>query len=189
MNEIWKPVVGYEGLYEVSNQGRVRSLDRSVIHKDGQMFVKGRILKPGKYRNRYYNVNLWKKGKMTNKTVHRLVAEAFIPNPDNKPCIDHINAVKTDNRIENLRWVTYSENRLNPITNEIHKFSHGNHPVAQYSLDGELIAVYPSISEAARQTGFNMTTIRFCCNGGRYRKGKWVNYKQCRGYVWKYFDV
>ena len=93
--EVWKPIKDYEGLYEISNLGRVKSLNYGGTGK-------GKILK-----------------------VHRLVAEAFIPNPGNKPCVDHINTIKNDNRVENLRWVTYKENSNNEKTLE--KFKGENH--------------------------------------------------------------
>lgn len=186
MNEIWKEIEGYEGLYEVSNMGRVRSLDRSVIHRGKQMVLKGRVLKPGTNKEGYHFVILCKEGKKKLTRVHRLVAEAFIQNLDNKPCIDHINTERTDNRVENLKWCTYSENNLNPITLEkVYT------PVAQYSLDCELIAVYPSINEAVKQTGCNKSGICRCCTGGYFDKsrGKWHKYTQYKGYVWKYHNV
>lgn len=187
MNEIWKEIEGYEGLYEVSNQGRVRSLDRWAKNSaSGSVRLsKGRVLKSHTISNGYHHVILYKEGEKKDKMIHRLVAEAFIPNPDNKPKIDHINTDKTDNRVENLRWCTQKENCNNPISLE--KISQ---PVAQYTLDGELIAVYPSVIEASRQTGGNNVSIHKCCNGGYFDKsrGKWVNWTKYKGYVWKYFD-
>ena len=97
--EIWRDVRGYEGLYQVSNFGRVRS-----FHNSGM-----RILSPSKVKG-YLCINLFKDNKAKNFKVHRLVAQAFLPNPDNLPQVDHINTDKTDNRVENLQWVTGSEN-------------------------------------------------------------------------------
>lgn len=115
--EIWKPIKGYEGLYEVSNLGRVRSLDREIIYKNGTKHIhKGKILKLQYDRYGYLYIILNNKCDTKKCTVHRLVAEAFIPNVDNKPCIDHINTIKDDNRVENLRWVTYKENMNNELS-------------------------------------------------------------------------
>lgn len=189
MEEIWKEVVGYDGLYEVSNQGRVRSVDRSIAIKGGNVrLCKGKILRPSENRYGYLCVILCKEGKGTNKKIHRLVAEAFIPNPNNKPCIDHINTIRTDNRIENLRWCTQKENCNNPISIVRYNNTDKYKPVAQYSLDGELIAVYPSLIEAERQTGCKCCNIIFCCNGGYYRQGKWYTKEQDKGYKWKYHN-
>ena len=104
--EIWKEIKGYEGLYEVSSEGRVNSLGR----KPG-------IMRPGTSKG-YLKVGLTKDGIRSMFRVHRLVAEAFIPNPDNKPEVDHINGDRKDNRAENLRWMTHKENNNNPVTLE-----------------------------------------------------------------------
>lgn len=105
--EEWRDVKGFEGLYQVSNLGRVKGLKSGVIlstkRKDG---------------NGYPQSSLWKDGKATPIDNHILVARAFLQNPDNKPCIDHINGNKEDNRVENLRFVTYKENMANPVTYE-----------------------------------------------------------------------
>ena len=116
--EIWKPIKDFEGYYEVSNIGRVRSLNYKRTGK-------GKILKNIEDYKGYLEVGLTKNGKRKQFRIHRLVAEAFIPNPENKPCIDHINTVKSDNRVENLRWVTYKENSNNEKTLE--KFKGENH--------------------------------------------------------------
>ena len=110
MNEIWKPIKDYEGLYEVSNLGRVKSLNYKRTGKE-------KILKNSEC-NGYLVVSLVKNGKLKQFYVHKLVAEACILNPENKPCIDHINTIRNDNRIENLRWVTYKENMNNELTKE-----------------------------------------------------------------------
>lgn len=117
--EIWKPIKDYEGCYEVSNLGRVRSIKRTIVKNDGRVTTyKERIIKPYKNNQGYLIVGLYVKGKHEKFLVHRLVAEAFIPNPDNKPCIDHINTIRDDNIVENLRWATYEENNNNPLTNK-----------------------------------------------------------------------
>lgn len=116
----WVPIVGYEGLYEVSSQGDVRSIDRLETTKGNYLKKRrGVSLKPGKVRG-YNRVSLCKNGCIKQISVHRLVAEAFIPNPDNKPCINHKNAIKSDNRVENLEWCTHSENTLHAIENGLY---------------------------------------------------------------------
>lgn len=103
MEEVWKPVAGYEGLYEVSNLGNIYSikLKRNVGYgnKEG-----------------YITVSLTKNNERREYLAHRIVAEAFIPNPENKPCVDHVDTNRKNNRVDNLRWCTYAENNANPIT-------------------------------------------------------------------------
>ena len=114
MQEEWKEVVGFEGLYEVSNKGRVRSLDREVprLGKYGQpshMVYKGKLIPMWITDTGYLRITLNKEGKKSNHLVHRLVANAFIPNVDNKETVNHKNGVKADNQIDNLEWATRSE--------------------------------------------------------------------------------
>lgn len=110
-NEIWKPIKGFEARYEISSLGRVRSLN---YMRTGRI----QILRPSVKKMGYKEVSLLKEGKTTYMRVARLVAETFIPNPENKPCVDHIDTNPKNNRATNLRWVTYSENVHNPITYE-----------------------------------------------------------------------
>ena len=107
--ENWKDIEGYEGLYQVSNIGRVKRLVGFKCNVE-------RFLKGSKDKDGYILMYLSKDGNAKMHKLHRIVAEAFVPNPDNKPEIDHINTDRTDNRAENLRWVTRKENANNPIT-------------------------------------------------------------------------
>lgn len=165
--EIWKDIVGYEGLYEVSNQGRVRSLDR--ITNNGTQLRKGKILK-GKIRsNGYASVHLSINGKTKWLNRHRIVALAFLPNPNNYPVINHKNEDKTDNRVENLEWCTIAYNTNYGNANAKRSKYHLNNPklskgVSQYDINGNFIRNYPSIKEAERVTGVDSSQIGKCCN-------------------------
>lgn len=126
IEEIWKPVVGYEGYYEVSNLGRVRSIPRTVIYKNGktQGNYVGQILKHDTANGKagpYKSVRLCINNKPKRKSVHRLVAEAFIPNPFNKPNVNHIDCDPSNNIVSNLEWCTQKENIA-------HSIKLGNHP-------------------------------------------------------------
>lgn len=173
MEEIWKPAVGFEGLYEVSNLGRVKSLNYRRTGKE-------RILKPRRIEkksgNVYYAVHLYKDGKAYDKPVHRLVAEAFIPNPDNLPEVNHKDENPLNNHVGNLEWCTQSYNynygtRIQRIAEKLSK------PVYQYSLDGKLIKEWSSTREIERQTGYSNSYISKCCSG---------KYKTAYGFIWRY---
>jgi hypothetical protein len=182
MIEIWRDIKDYEGLYQVSNLGRVKSLKRTRINKGGSTsIVKETILTPLKTDRGYLQVRLYKDGKNKLLRIARLVAEAFIPNPDNLPTVDHINRIRTDNRVENLRWATMDLQVKNRDTEGIIE-KMINKPslsksVKQYTLDGQLVAEYPSIAEASRQTGTSHSKIVLVCQGKRKTAG---------GYIWQY---
>ena len=111
MIEIWKDIKGYESFYQVSNLGRVKSLSRSIYDSRGYMvYRKGKIKKPSFDKNGYPQIGLCKNGTVITRKIHRLVAQAFIPNPENKPEINHKDEDKTNNRVDNLEWVTEKEN-------------------------------------------------------------------------------
>lgn len=117
--ENWKDVIGYENLYQVSNLGRIKSLPKKVSNGNGTFITQEKILKPYLDKSGYHTVNLYLNKKKKLHKIHRLVGIAFIDNPDNKPAINHKNSIRTDNRVENLEWVTFSENNQ-------HAFDFGN---------------------------------------------------------------
>lgn len=191
--EIWKDVVGYEGLYQVSNLGRVRSLDRYVKCGHGAMKRhRGGILKQFVNKQGYLSTSL-SSGTIKTHDVHRLKAIAFIPNPENKPCVNHRDGVKTNNGYhadgrDNLEWATYSENNkhafdvLNkePSRAMLGKFGveHGmSKPVIQYDKNGIFIAEFASATEANRILGISNNHISDCCYG---------RIKSSGGFIWKF---
>lgn len=120
MEEIWKDVQGYEGYYQVSNIGRVKSFSRKRIMPYGGIRVyPEKILNPNKNRYGYITTVLTKNSISKTFTVHRLVAKAFLPNPENKHQVNHINGIKTDNHLENLEWVNQSENQFHAFNNKL----------------------------------------------------------------------
>lgn len=117
--EIWKDIKGYEGLYQVSNLGRVKSLERKMRCRKCK-----KIIKTATITNKgYYRLSLCKNGKTKFYHIHRLVAQAFIPNPDNKPTVDHIDRNKLNNNVSNLRWATYNEQNKNRILTKLIEIS------------------------------------------------------------------
>ena len=186
MEEIWKPITNYEGLYEVSNLGNVKSLEKTILRSDGiKKHLPNRVLNPYINNDGYSVVNLYKDKKTQTFYVHRLVAEAFIQNPENKPFIDHIIPVRVGgtNEISNLRWCTIEENNNNPITRErIRVVSEETRkkrykPILQYTLSGELIREWSCAMDAQKALGINNSHIYDCARGER---------KTCGGYIWKY---
>ena len=177
MSEEWRDVVGYEGLYQVSSEGRVKSLERNIPHwRGGERIQKERILKPGIDRDGYLKLNLYAGGKQKNLKVHRLVCQAFHENPDNKPQVNHINEIKTDNRASNLEWATARENSNFGTRNE-RVAKNRSKSVGQYTLDGELVKIWASTMEVERQAGFHHGNICQAANG---------KFKQVYGFIWKY---
>ena len=164
IKEYWKPVVGYEGLYMVSNWGRVKSMNYNHSGKE-------RILKLIPNRYGYLYVNLYKNNIKKKYLVHRLVAEAFIDNPDNLPQVNHRDENKLNNNVDNLEWCTNEYNINYGTRNE-----RCSKPVLQYTLDGEFVREWPSTMECERN-GFNRGNIWMCCQG---------KLKKYKGYIWKF---
>lgn len=157
MKEQWKDIADFDN-YEVSDLGRVRNKKTKRILRLGSDGRKG-----------YLHVDLCKDGEHNFKRIHRLVAEAFIPNPLNLQQINHIDENKTNNCVDNLEWCTNQYNA---------EYSKAK-PVNQYSLDGIYVATYKSTKEAERQTGINQGNIVQCCKGKLKTSG---------GFIWKYVN-
>ena len=183
--EVWKDIVGYKGAYMVSNKGRVYSLSRYRDNGgDGvARFYHGRLLK-GEYCRGYHCVTLLKNAKHKLFKVHRLVAMAFIPNPENKEMIDHINGVKTNNNVENLRWATGKENINNP--NTLWKWppprQGGGNPMARPVVSVDIrtgkVSYYGAMRDALDEIGVvDPKYIAQCCDGLKdtYKGRRWYD--------------
>ena len=168
--ETWRDVNGYDGSYQISNYGNVKSF------------------------NGYLFVTLYKNGKTKHYLIHRLVAEAFIPNPNGLPEINHKDENKENNSVENLEWcdrsynMTYN-NRHRKVGKKLHNRKDKSKIVCKYDLNNNLIAIYPSASEAARQNSVAASNIVQCCKGGFTLKGKWINKNQVKGFKYSYITL
>lgn len=201
--EIWRDVEGYEGLYQVSNCGKIKSLDRYVTTKKGIRLYKGKILSPGKNRGGYLYVILGKDTKCTTFKVHRLVAMAF---PEicgqykDGLQVDHLNTVRTDNRATNLRWCTPKENNNNPLT--LQRYSNANKgknkgekcywfdklgkehvrsiPIVQYDRKGNFISEFSCAAEAERKLNIDHRAICRVLKGRR---------NHTHGFIFRYKNI
>lgn len=167
MKEVWKDIEGYEGLYQISNLGRVKRV------------TTGRILKGGKDKDGYLMVKLYKNNIRSNKKIHRLVAEAFIPNPENKPQVNHADENKTNNSLDNLEWMTAKENINHGTHNERVSKTMSIPIIATNLKTGESQEFYGA-SECARQLGLYQQHISAVLKG---------ILKQTKGYTFKYKEV
>lgn len=187
ISEVWEDVKGFEGLYQVSNFGNVKSLPKLLSRLGKSQFMtKVKILKPGYDKDGYLHVGLFKDKKAHRNKVHRLVAMAFIDNPENKPEVNHIDGNKQNNNVWNLEWCTKSENGIHAYrvlkrkstfcgkTGILHRLSK---PVLQFDLNGNFIAEYESRGDASRKTNIQSSNIGMCCRG---------EYKTAGGYKWSF---
>lgn len=162
MEEVWKDIPSYEGYYQVSNLGRIKRLPR---HKPtDKRKTHNNIRKPRLAENGYFRINLSKDNSVKWFGIHRLVALAFIPNPDKLPVINHKDENKQNNRVDNLEWCDRVYNIQYGSRTERMAKTRGK-AVAQITKDGELVATYYSIGEAGRQTGLDHRVICRVCNG------------------------
>lgn len=159
--EIWKDIKDYEGLYWVSNLGRVKS--------------KRKILKP--INGEYLKVGLSKNGKQKTFTIHRLVAQEFVNNPKNKPQVNHKDENKHNNNSNNLEWVTFQENMNYGTKQDRESIIKTKYNVLQYDLEGNLIKKWFNLREIIQNTDYKKSNIQYCCLG---------KYKTAYGYIWKY---
>ena len=187
--EEWRNIEGYEGLYQVSNEGRVKSLEKTIIKKNkcgklSEYKLKTKILKPLVFDTyNHVEVELYKDSVREHKQIHVLVAQTFISNPHNYDVVHHIDHNPQNNRVENLMWMSKEQHGA------LHGTENGEKTkktVFQYTLDGQLVAVWESLHEIARELGYAPINISRCCNGGYYHYGKWTNSNTAYGYRWSY---
>ena len=185
--EIWKPIPGYEGYYEASNTGLIRSVPRTIILKtkkleDRPCEYKSKILKP--YLSQHNRSNILPRqqivlsvdGKTKSLQVHRLIAQTFIPNPNNYETVNHIDGNTFNNTVENLEWISKVDNIRHSFKNNL---VHTQKPVVQIDpKTNEIIKIYPGESEACRRIGISQGKI-----GRSIRRNG-----TCRGYKWKYVN-
>lgn len=169
--EIWRNIEGFNGAYKVSNMGRVKSLMRRYS-RNGKIFkIKGKGILKNHINKRGYNyVSLSKREKHKKYKVHRLVANAFIPNPGNKPFIDHIDGNKTNNNVNNLRWCTSKENNNNPITKQ---------KIQKRIICKDIGVIFESLVEAEKLLNIRRSSISNVLRGAQKLAG---------GYNWEYAD-
>lgn len=190
-SEMWRDIKNYEGLYQISSFGRVKSLEKYVkspLKNQNKVLRKEKILKQC-IRSKYLCVGLSKEGKTKTFLIHRLVAIAFLPNPEGKREVNHKNGNKIDNSVENLEWCTSSENQLHAYKNKLQVITEKQREISrlngkrlsmkvnQYDINKNFIQKWNGISEAGRQLKIDPTNISYCCKGKRKTAG---------GFKWEY---
>ena len=168
MEEIFKDIKGYDGLYQVSNLGKIKSLNYNRTGKE-------KLLKQNINSNNYFKITLSKNNVRKNYCTHVLVAKTFIENPNRLPCINHIDGNKQNNHIDNLEWVTYKQNTEHAYKRNLMK--HFKVKVIQYDKNMNVIKIWNSITEASMNVNTSKMNIIKCCKG--------IN-KTAKGYIWKY---
>jgi len=178
--EEWRDVIGYKNYYQVSNTGRVRSLDRYITYSNGRVyFYKSKLLKPQKHPMGYLQVGLSYNAITTSLLIHRLVAEAFLENPNNLPEVNHKDENKINDYVDNLEWCT-EEYNANYGTKSDRISDKNSKTTFQYSFNGDLIATYKSNIEAMKITGFDRVSIQQCCT---------KKLLTSNGFIWSYEEL
>lgn len=172
-NTLWKDIPSWRGLYQAHPEGYIRSVPRNGTRR------KPHIMAISVDAYGYGVCKLRNKDKVVSAKVHRLIAETFVPNPDNKPQVNHKDGNKLNNHYTNLDWVTPSENILHAKRLGLQQDCHNRQPVQQLTLEGEVVATYPSLKEAEVQTGIHWTGISAVTRGKRKTAG---------GYKWRRFN-
>lgn len=178
--EIWKDIKGYENLYQVSNTGKIKSLERYGNSKsNGKFLIKEKIRKTTTTTAGYEYVVLANNGKNKTILVHRLVAETFIPNPENKKCVNHKDENKSNNNVENLEWCDYEYNNTYKDIHLRRNTDNVVRKIIQYDLDMREIKRWDSVCAAAKFYNAASTNIIKCCKGER---------THCCGFKWRYYE-
>lgn len=178
-DEIWKDIKGYEGYYQVSNKGRVKSISRKIVYKNNDIhYVNEKILTPCINKSKYLQVSLYINNKDTKEYIHRLVAKTFISNPDNLPDINHIDENKANNCVENLEWCTKKYNN-NYGSHNINAGKNHSISILQYDLKGNFIKEWQSAYKIKESFGYDVARINTCCHN-KY------GCKTAYGYIWKF---
>jgi len=175
-NEKWEPMLQYGNFYEVSNLGNVKSVDRTITRVDGvKTRLSGKVLTHNICRKGYHRVKICHNTKPKYCTIHRLVALQFIGNPNNYPQVNHMDGDKNNNNVDNLEWCTNEYNMKHAIENGLIRFDSRKVKVSQYTLEGEYMNTFDSITIACKETNSIHSGISMCSRGF---------YKHSNGYKW-----